>query len=203
VYNSLNEPDCNPLPLNSRFRSKSMTCSSRNVAQAKQLVAKSGIKTPIPVTLTVPNNAANERLGQVIQQMTKVTGFNVKVQPIDFATSLEQGATGKFDALAVGWSGRIDPDGDLSGLITTGGHNNYAGMSDPGIDDPIKQAAAISDPAQRTQLYAKAIQRAADLRGMIYLYHQLYYLGMRKDVAGVRYYADGLPRLGTAGYAAK
>jgi peptide/nickel transport system substrate-binding protein len=203
VYNGLYEPDCSPLPLNSPFRSKSTACSTRDVAQAKQLVAKSGVKTPIPVKLMVPNDATNERLGQVIQQMTKETGFNVSVLPIDFATGLEQGAAGTFDAMVTGWSGRVDPDGDLTGLITTGGHNNYAGMSDPGIDDPIQQAAATQDAAQRTQLYAKAIQRAADLRGMIYLYHSLYYLGMRKNIAGIRYYADGLPRLGTAGYVAQ
>lgn len=202
VYSGLDQPDCNPLPLNSPFRSKTATCPSRDVARAKQLVAQSGIKPPIPVRLTVPNDATNERLGQVVQQMTKETGFDVKVQPIDFATGLDQGAAGKFDAMLTGWSGRIDPDGDLSGLITTGGHNNYAGMGDPGIDGPIQQAAAVQDPAQRTALYAKAIQRAAQLRGMIYLYHNLYYLGMRKDVAGIRYYADGLPRLGTAGFAA-
>ena len=76
--------------------------------------------------------------------MAKETGFDVKVQPIEFATGLEQGAAGKFDAMLTGWSGRIDPDGDLTGLVTTGGKNNYAGMSDPGIDDPIKQAAATS-----------------------------------------------------------
>ena len=59
------------------------------------------------------------------------------------------------------------------------------------------------DAAQRTRLYSQAIQRQAQLRGMIYLYHQLYYLGLRKDVAGIQYYADGLPRLGTAGFAAQ
>jgi peptide/nickel transport system substrate-binding protein len=203
VYNGLYRPDCSPLPLDSPFRDKSQTCSNRDVAQAKQLVAKSGVKTPIPVKLTVPNDATNERLGQVIQQMTKETGFNVSVQPIDFATGLEQGAAGTFDVMVSGWSGRIDPDGDLSGLITTGGKNNYAGVSDPGIDDPIQQAAATADVAQRTALYAKATQRSAELRGNIYLYHNLYYLGMHKDIAGIRYYADGLPRLGTAGYVAK
>jgi peptide/nickel transport system substrate-binding protein len=202
VYSGLDQPDCSPLPPNSPYRDKAVTCPARDVAQAKRLVAASGVKTPVPVTLTVPNDATNERLGQVVQQMAKETGFDVKVSPIDFATGLEQGAAGKFDAMATGWSGRIDPDGDLSGLITTGGTNNFAGMSDPGIDDPIKQAAAIQDPAQRTQLYSKAIQRSAELRGMIYLFHNLYYLGMRKDVAGIRYYADGLPRLGTAGFAA-
>jgi peptide/nickel transport system substrate-binding protein len=203
VYNGLNQPDCSPLPLDSSFRDKSLTCSNRDIAQAKQLIAKSGFKPPIPVKLQVPNDATNERLGQVIQQMTKEAGFDVSVQPIDFATGLEQGAAGKFDAMQVGWSGRIDPDGNLTGQITTGGQNNYAGLSDPGIDDPIQQAAATQDVAERTRLYAQAIQRQAQLRGMIYLYHQLYYLGMRKDVAGIRYYADGLPRLGTAGFAAK
>jgi peptide/nickel transport system substrate-binding protein len=203
VYNGLNQPDCSPLPLNSPFRDKSQTCSTRDVAQAKQLVAKSGVKTPIPVKLQVPNDATNERLGQVIQQMTKETGFNVSVQPIDFATGLEQGAAGKFDVMVSGWSGRVDPDGDLTGMINTGGANNYAGVSDPGIDDPIKQAAATADAAERAALYAKVTQRSAELRGNIYLYHNLYYLGMGKDVAGIRYYADGLPRLGTAGFAAK
>ena len=33
---------------------------------------------------------------------------------------------------------------------------------------------------------------------MIYLYHNLYFLGMRNKVAAIRYYADGLPRLETA-----
>ena len=146
VYNGLDQPDCNPLPLNSTYRSKTASCPPRNVAQAKQLVAKSGVKTPIPVKLTVPNDATNERLGQVIQQMTKETGFDVSVRPIDFATGLEQAAAGKFDAMLTGWSGRIDPDGDLSGLVTTGGKNNFAGMSDPGIDGPIQQAAAIQRP---------------------------------------------------------
>jgi peptide/nickel transport system substrate-binding protein len=203
VYNGLYQPDCSPLPLDSPFRDKSQTCSTRDVAQAKQLVAKSGVKTPIPVKLQVPNDATNERLGQVIQQMTKETGFDVSVQPIDFATGLEQGAAGKFDVMVSGWSGRVDPDGDLSGLINTGGKNNYAGVSDPGIDDPMKQAAASADATERAALYAKVTQRSAEIRGNIYLYHNLYYLGMRKDVAGIGYYADGLPRLATAGYAAK
>ena len=203
VYNGLNQPDCSPLPLNSPFRPAGVKCSGRDVAAAKALVAKSGVKTPIPVKLTVPADATSQRLGQVIQQMTKETGFDVSVQPVDFATSLDQAAAGKFDVYLSGWSGRIDPDGDLSGLVTGGGRNNYSGIADPGIDDPIQQAAATADAAERKALYAKALARSAELRGNIYLYHNLYYLGMAKNVAGIKYYADGLPRLGTAGYAAQ
>jgi peptide/nickel transport system substrate-binding protein len=201
VFAGMYQPDCGPLPLDSPYRSRSLTCSTRDVAKAKQLVAQSGVKTPIPVTLTVPNDPDGIRLGEVIQQMTKETGFNVSVRPVEFATTLELGKAGKFDVLLDGWSGRVDPDGNLNNQITTGGANNYEGMSDPAIDDPIKQASQILDVAQRQALYTKAIQRAAELRGFIYIYHNKEYLGLNKNIAGVRFYADGLPRFITAGYA--
>ncbi|HEX6470621.1 MAG TPA: ABC transporter substrate-binding protein [Streptosporangiaceae bacterium] len=201
VFNGFHQPDCGPLPLDSPYRSPGMTCAPRDVAKAKQLVAQSGVKTPIPVTLTVPNDSQNIRLGEVIQQMTKETGFNVSVRPLEFATLLEQAKAGKFDVSLEGWSGRVDPDGNLNNQITTGGANNYAGMSDPAIDGPIREASTILDVAKRRDLYTQAIQRAAQLRGYIYLFHQKEYLAMRKNIAGVRFYADGLPRLATAGYA--
>jgi peptide/nickel transport system substrate-binding protein len=203
VYNGLYEPDCFPLPLHSPYRAATLQCPPHDVAKAKQLVQASGVPTPITVTLTAPNDATNQRLAQVIQQMTKQVGFDVKVQTAEFVSTLEQGQSGKFDLLLSGWSGRIDPDGNLTNLITSRGSNNYAGMSDPGIDEPIKQAAAATDPAQRAALYAKAVQRAAELRGVIYLYHNKYYLGMAKNVAGVQYFEDGLPRFATAGFTAR
>ena len=201
VFNGMYTPDCGPLPMDSPYRSQSLSCSSRDVAKAKQLVVQSGVKTPIPVTLTTPNDSDNIRLAEVIQQMTKETGFSVSVRPIEFATTLEVGKAGKFDVLLDGWSGRVDPDGNLSNQVTTGGANNYAGMSDPGIDDPIKQASTILNVSQREALYTKAIQRTAELRGYIYIYHNKEYLGLNKNIAGVGFYADGLPRLITAGYA--
>ncbi|GLW10253.1 ABC transporter substrate-binding protein [Microtetraspora sp. NBRC 13810] len=201
VYNGLHQPDCFPIPLDSPYRSASLTCPKRDVAKAKQLVAASGVQTPIPVTLTAPNDATNQRLAEVIQQMVKETGFNVSVQTAEFVSTLEQGNAGDFQVLLNGWSGRIDPDGNLNNMINTGGSNNYGGISDPVIDDSLKAAAAASDPAERSDLYAKALQKAAELRGFIYLYHNKYYLGMNKSIAGVDYYEDALPRLANAGYA--
>jgi peptide/nickel transport system substrate-binding protein len=201
VYNGLYQPDCSPIPLKSEFRSKT-ACTPHDVAKAKELVKQSGVKTPIPVTLQVPDDSTDMRLGQVIQSMTKKAGFTVKVRPIDFATGLEQGAAGTFDTMIEAWSGRVDPDGNLTSLVTGGGAINYSGVTDPKIDDPIAQAAAESDPAKRKALYAQAVQRLTEVRGIIYLYHSEYYLGLNKNIAGVEYYADGLPRFKTAGYAA-
>ncbi|GAB2912707.1 ABC transporter substrate-binding protein [Nonomuraea fastidiosa] len=203
VYNGLHEVDCYPVPIDSPYRPKDLpACPKRDIAKAKQLVQASGVPTPIPVTMATPNDAVNQRLAQVIQSMTKEAGFDVKVQTAEFVSVLEQGKAGKFDVLLSGWSGRVDPDGNLTNLITTQGSNNYAGMSDPGIDEPIKQAAAETDPAKRAELYGAAMKKAAELRGVVYLYHNLYYLGMHKSVAGVEYFKDGLPRFRTAGFAA-
>ncbi|MCK2219827.1 ABC transporter substrate-binding protein [Actinomadura sp. ATCC 31491] len=202
VYNGLHEVDCYPVPVDSPYRAPGLTCPKRDLAKARQLVRASGVPTPIPVTVTSPNDATNVRLAQVIQQMTKEAGFNVSVQTAEFVSTLEQGKSGKFDVVLNGWSGRVDPDGNLTNLVTTRGSNNYSGMSDPGIDDPIKQAAAESDPAERAALYAAAMRKAAELRGVLYLYHNKYYLGMSRKVAGVQYFKDGLPRFVTAGYAA-
>ncbi|NUS07694.1 MAG: ABC transporter substrate-binding protein [Nonomuraea sp.] len=202
VYNGLYEVDCFPVPLGSPFRAQDLSCPGRDLAKAKQLVQASGVPTPVPVTLTSPNDATNQRLAQVIQQMTKEAGFDVKVQTAEFVSTLEQGKSGKFDVLLNGWSGRVDLDGNLTNLITSRGSNNYSGMSDPGIDDPIQQAAAETDLTKRAELYASAMKKAAEVRGVLYLYHNKYYLGMSKNVAGVQYFKDGLPRFVTAGFTA-
>jgi peptide/nickel transport system substrate-binding protein len=202
VYNGLHEVDCYPVPVDSPYRTPALQCPKRDLAKAKQLVQASGVPTPIPVKLTSPNDATNQRLAQVVQQMTKEAGFEVTVETAEFVSTLEQGKSGKFQVMLSGWSGRVDPDGNLTNLVTSQGSNNYAGMSDPGVDDPIKQAAATQDTAERAELYSKAMQRAAELRGVVYLYHNKYYLGMHKNVAGIQYFKDGLPRYATAGFVA-
>ncbi|WP_043640733.1 ABC transporter substrate-binding protein [Nonomuraea candida] len=202
VYNGLHEVDCFPVPVDSPYRPKDLTCPKRDLAKAKQLVQASGVPTPVPVTLATPNDAVNQRLAQVIQSMAKEAGFNVTVQTAEFVSVLEQGKAGTFDVLLSGWSGRVDPDGNLTNLVTTQGSNNYAGMSDPGIDEPVSQAAAETDPAKRAELYGAAMKKAAELRGVVYLYHNKYYLGTHKTVAGIQYFQDGLPRFVTAGFAA-
>jgi peptide/nickel transport system substrate-binding protein len=201
VFNGLHQVDCSPIPVDSQFRTAGAPCAKRDIAKAKQLIAQSGVTPPIKVEMTTPNDSTNQRLAQLIQQLTKEAGFEVSVKTAEFVTTLDEASAGKFDTLLVGWSGRVDPDGNLSGIVTTGGANNYAGISDPGVDDPIQGAAGTTDLAKRREFYAQSVQRAAQLRGVIYLFHLKYYLGTRKDIAGIRYYQDGLPRFMTAGYA--
>ena len=201
VFNGLFDPDCAPLPKDSVYRGSSITCTKRNLTKARKLVEQSGVKTPIPMKLSLSADPVSERLGQVIQAMAKEAGFAVKVVPGEFVTTLNEAREGKFDAIQVGWSGRVDPDGDVNDLITSGGSNNYSGLHDPVIDIAVHAAAATTDTAKRRALYTKVIKREHELNGVIYLYHERYFLGTRANVAGIRYYSDGIPRFKTAGYA--
>jgi peptide/nickel transport system substrate-binding protein len=194
-------PDCSPLPLKSPFRDDT-PCQKADPAKAKQLVQESGVPTPVPATLIIGTDPQAARIGQVLQGMVKAAGFDLKLSPTEFTTALDQTDAGKFDTFAIGWSGRVDPDGNIYNFMHTGAPLNISGISDPTIDDALDQARSTSDVAQRKALYAKALQQQAQLEGLIYLYHEKLLLGTSKKVGGIAYYDDGLPRLKTAGFTA-
>jgi peptide/nickel transport system substrate-binding protein len=194
-------PGCTPLPPASPYHDESIECTSRDIEQAKKLIADSGVATPIPVTLTVGTSPENLRLGQVIQSQAKEAGFDVTVAPSEFASALDAADAGDFDTFQVGWSGRVDPDGNTYNFLHTGAPLNIAGYSNQEVDELLEQARLINDQGERKELYSEAIKIENEDRPILYLYHPVNYLATGPDVVGVEYYADGLPRMKTAGFA--
>ena len=201
VFGGAYTPGCTPLPPVSPYHDPSLTCSTRNVEEAKGLVAASGQASPIPVELIVGNTPDNLRLGQVIQSQAKEAGFDVKVQPSEFASALDQTDSGDYETFQVGWSGRVDPDGNIYSFLHTGGPLNITGESNPELDRVLEQARESDDDAERRTLYGQAMRIAGEDRPIIYLFHQKNYLVTTPEIAGIDYFADGLPRLKTAGIA--
>src|SRR3954451_14742491 len=134
-----------------------LQCPGRNLAPARQLVQKSGVKTPIPVKLLVQADSQQERLAQVIQAMAGEAGFAVKVEPSEFTTALDRGDQGNFDVFSIGWSGRVDPDGNLFNLVGSEGALNYGGEANPAVDKALADGRTTSDRAKRGQIYQRAI----------------------------------------------
>jgi peptide/nickel transport system substrate-binding protein len=198
VFDGAQSVDCLPFPVQSQFRPANPDCTPYDPAGAKQIVAASGMRTPIPVTLMVPANSGVDRLAQVIQSMEDQVGFAVTIKDQEFTSALAAARSGNFDAFLIGWSGRIDPDGDLSDLVTTGGSNNFSGLSDPQLDQLVTQSAASTDVAARRASYTATLQRLQQLRPNIYLYHDSWYLGLSTKLSGVVYQSDAIPRFTTA-----
>jgi peptide/nickel transport system substrate-binding protein len=190
-------PGCSPISPVSDLE-PNLKCPGRDLAKARALVKRSGVKTPIPLELTVSPDSQAIRLGEVVQAMAKEAGFAVKLQPTEFTTGLDRANEGDFQSFQTGWSGRVDPDGNLFNEESTTGPLNYAGASDKAIDDALNAARAEGDPAKRKQMYRDLVAKLRARRSTIWLYHDRLVLGWRKDVEGVEMRADGLPRLAFA-----
>jgi peptide/nickel transport system substrate-binding protein len=200
VFQGAYTPGCGPVSPVSPYFDKSLKCPARDVAKAKQLVAQSGVKPPIPVTLMLNTDAVTLRLGQVIQSMAKDAGFAVKLQPTEFTTALDKADAGDFDVFQIGWSGRIDPDGNIQQFVGKTGSQNDAGFADPKIDSLLDKARTTLDQGQRTQLYSQVTQMLFTSAPLIYLYHDHYFTGVQKKVTGIQIFGDGLPRFKEAGF---
>jgi peptide/nickel transport system substrate-binding protein len=200
VFQGRYEPDCSPISPVSPFYTQ-VECSQRDVARAKQLLQQAGVQTPVPVELMLNTDPQAVRLGQVVQQMAKEAGFAVKVRPTEFVSSLELAEKGQFDTFQVGWSGRVDPDGNIYDFMHSTGDNNYSGYHDRDLDEMLEEARSTTNTGQRQEMYAEIVERLQDSLGIVYLYHENLFTGASSDLVGLEYYGDGLLRLKTAGLA--
>ena len=164
------------------------------------MIRSTGMSTPVHVRLMIGTNQEQARLGQVIQSMAKDAGFAVKLQPTEFTTALDKADAGQFDVFQVGWSGRIDPDGNIQQFVGKTGSQNDSGFADPKLDALLDQARTTLDPGRRSQMYGQATQMLLTLNPLIYLYHDHYFLGVSKKVTGIQYFGDGLLRFKEAGF---
>jgi peptide/nickel transport system substrate-binding protein len=201
VFQGRYDPDCSPISPTSPFDTD-IPCPEQDVAQAKQLLQQAGVQTPVPVELMLSTDPTSVRLGQVIQQMAKQAGFAVRARPTEFVSSLELAEKGQFDTFQIGWSGRVDPDGNIYDFQHSTGANNYSGTHDPELDRMLEEARATTDTAQRKQMYADIVRKAQETLGIIYLYHENLFTGASADIVGLEYHGDGLLRLKEAGLAA-
>jgi peptide/nickel transport system substrate-binding protein len=197
VFGGLQQPDCYPISPQSPWyaATKGLECNLHaNVALAQKLVKASGYQTPIKVSLTIGTDAVAARLGQVIQAMEQKVGFDVQLKPTEFVASLAQADAGNFDTFALGWSGRVDPDGNIYGFCQTTGTLNDSGFSNQQLDYVLNNARRSVLEKSRITLYAAAMKIIHRQRPLIYLYHPVNYYGVTKSVTGVQVFGDGLIR---------
>jgi peptide/nickel transport system substrate-binding protein len=147
------------------------------------------------------NNPDSLRLAQALQSMVKDGGFDLKIKPVEYASLLDQQDQGQFSLLQLGWSGRIDPDANITNFVGTGGSQNVSGFSDQQIDDLLAKARVTQDVGQRRDLYAQVIDRLHQTDPLIYLYRQRNLTGVSTSLKGVQVFPDGVVRVAFAGMA--
>ena len=195
VYDGQYTPGCTPIAPISPFFDKSRKCPTRDVARAKKLLADAGLASGYSFELVVVNNPQQRRVGEVIQQMAKDVGFNITLRPQEFASSLNDNDAGKHQAFLIGWSGRVDPDGNIHQIQACKGTLNATLACDEKVDALLDKAREVSDLNQRRALYREAIDLFTARRNIIYIYHPHYIAAHAKNLKGYKAVPDGLMRV--------
>jgi peptide/nickel transport system substrate-binding protein len=174
---------------------KAFPIPKRDVAKAKALLKEAGASLPVSVDLMVPKGAENEAVAQVMQSMAAEAGFDLKIRLIEFATSFKQAQAGEFQAFLIGWSGRIDPDGNSYVFLHAKAPQNDGVYSNPEADKGFEDARLITDPAQRKAIYEKVTGAVLKDEPIIYLYHRKLLIAHTIRLEGYRPMPDGLVRV--------
>ena len=177
----------------SRYWDPSFPVPARDLVGAKALLAQAGVPRP-KVTLNVVNNPTDVQVGEVIQSMAGEAGFEVTLNKGESVSQTDAAARGDYQAYAAIWSGRPDPDGNLSIWMRCGAPLNWTGWCSKELEAALDRGAAQLDPAARKAAYHDA--NVIWMRDLAYLplYHFTWFWGLSERVTGFKPRPDGLVR---------
>lgn len=194
VFDGLYRPANQPFKPDSPWYDANHPLIEEDSLRARELIEAEGFDR-IPVEMIVTNSPINQQLVQVIQSMVKNVGFDVSLKSMEFGSLLAAQAQGDYQAVQIGWSGRIDPDGNLHQFVTCEGGMNESGFCDPRVDEYLDAARKTQNFEERKANYDAARAILAAQNPLVYLYHQAYLYGVSAKVDGFTPYPDGMIRL--------
>ncbi|HXD39826.1 MAG TPA: ABC transporter substrate-binding protein [Ramlibacter sp.] len=182
------------VPPSNTFYARNVPVPKRDLARAKALLKEAGVPNP-SFTLMAPTTSDAQRVAQVVQAMAKEAGIDVKIQATEFATSLNMADKGQYEAYALAWSGRADPDGNLFSFHGCKQPLNYSGECRANWDDLLNRSRSTLDPAERIKIFATLAAEITKERPVIYLFHRNWLWAFNKKLTGMRTVPDGLVRV--------
>ena len=186
-------PSSGPIPPSSWAYDDSIAVTPHDVEKAKQIMADAGFPDGFSFTLKLRPNPVEEQQGQMIQAMAKEANIDITIEMVEFGTLLDQMDSLEFDAIRLGWSGRVDPDGNIHPVFHTGGSINY-GYSDPKMDKILSDARITSDQAERKKLYSEATRYSKEEVPYIFIYHEIDFNAFKPHVKGFEQFPDNMMR---------
>ncbi len=129
-------------------------------------------------------------VAQLIESQWREVGLEVElVQVGSFATLMEYARNGDFNLIAFNDFG-FDPS-LLNRYYLSSGDSNWTGYADPELDAWLVEAAQSIDPAVRQPLYTNIQKRIMDQALVLPIRDYVNIVGVRSDIDGLVYAAQG------------
>lgn len=166
-----------------------------NAALVKEDLKKGGMPNGFTFTLQTANSPVSAEVAQIMQSMLAQYHIIMNIQQLEFGTLLSNNTGHNFQASALGWSGRIDPDNNSYEFWHTGGADNGSNFSDPVVDKLLDKARQISNMSQRAVVYNQFLKEMHKQDPYIFLYFQNNTYAYSSRLHGFQSYPDGVFRV--------
>jgi peptide/nickel transport system substrate-binding protein len=163
---------------------------------AKQLVQQVG-KGPLAFEFLVSSgDPVTLQIAQLIQAQLRKADIDAQITQLEFAQILKVQDEHSFKGMTlIGWSGRIDPDGNTYDHVYTGRPNNDSGYSNKDVDKLLDDERSTNDEAMRKDAFRKAEQiYVADDPARVWFRFAVAQLLTTKQLQGLEPYPDQIPR---------
>ncbi|MBW4708427.1 ABC transporter substrate-binding protein [Roseobacter sp. YSTF-M11] len=195
VFEGAFAPGNQSFPPTSPWYNKALPVEGADVEKAKALLAEAGYPQGLDLEVQVPNSTEPLAVMQVVQAMAAQAGINIKLTSKEFATLLADQSAGDYTASQIGWSGRVDPDGNNHPFVTSEGGINDSKFSDPKMDELLNAARVAATTEERKAIYDEAKVIMLDELPRLFLYHVKWIWAYRDNMKGFTAYPDGMIRL--------
>jgi peptide/nickel transport system substrate-binding protein len=134
-----------------------------DLAKAKEKLAEGGKPGGFSFRLFITSGSPQEQIyGELLKDQLSKAGITVELVQQEFTKNVSDTQAGNFTASLIGWSGRIDPDGDMFAHFTTNGSFNYGKYSNPQADQALLDGRTNFDLEKRKAAYQRANQTIED-----------------------------------------
>jgi peptide/nickel transport system substrate-binding protein len=184
-----NQPEAPGTP----FHFADLAPPARDLARARALLREAG-QPRVGFTLNVINSPIEAQVAEIIQAMAAEAGIEIKLEVLEAAATVAKAERGDFEATIGIWSGRPDPDGNLSIWFACDGFVNRGKYCSPAVDAALAAGRGTTDLAQRQAHYRAAVTQLLADRPHLILYHHRWFWGLRAGITGFEPSPDGIIR---------
>ena len=186
-------PNNQPIMPGSAYYDTDMPVPARDLAKARRLLKEAGVEHPA-FTFLIANSPIDQQVAQVIQSMVGEAGFDMKIESAEANTLVAAATKGDYQATLVFWSGRPDPDGNISIWLQCDGSLNWGHYCNPKVDEALAKARQVTAPAERLKFYKDAASQYLNDDAYIFLFHIKWIWGTTARLEGFSPGVDGLIR---------
>jgi len=166
----------------------------RDTGAAKALLRQAGLDR-VSFTLDVTNTPRELQLAEVIQSMVAEAGFDMTIRAHEVNAHIQAMNAGDYQASVVVWSGRADPDANVSLFLACDGFQNWGKYCVPSFDGLLARARAVTDTVERQGLYRQVASAYLADRPYLILFHMTWLWAHSDRLQGFTPSPDGLLRM--------